>query len=299
MAKKLSGEDNKHKKIGGFMRKEKGQKLVQLFMVLIFTVAITGCVSMAVGMASSRIRDYGVYDSSVAENQLSDFIFIGVNVRSFNGNPVNWGDRANNMGRISVPAGTHDIVYDWVQEETRQTGSSTSMGTVTVTYTTTTRSLTGLRIDQIEFLPGHKYFLGGAWVDGQVLIYMQDITNTPSQMWGDDVPNAPRASRTPTEFEGVWSGSDGTTFIFSGNSWQMIIPPGISTNFSDQESNSRGTFTVEGNKIIMHMGEINVNGRWTNVSAIRQANIWTYRFAGNNLMLEIEYLLPTVTYIKM
>jgi len=278
--------------------KRVGQLLGLAVVLVAFLVTVTGCMSLAVKMAQSMTKDYGVYDTSVPESQMSDFIFVGVNVRYFNDNQVNWGDKANNMGRIKVPAGVHDIVYDWIQEETQQTGSSHSSAGTTTTYTTTTRSLTGLKISQIEFLPGHKYALGGAWVDGAARIHMQDITNTPSEMWGDTVANAPKESKIPTNFEGTWKGEDSTVFKFAGNTWEMTIPPGVSTNFTDQESQSRGTFAINGDKMSMYLTHVGLGGKWVKVSALKQEMIWTHSLIGSNLEMEIEYYLPKVVYLK-
>jgi len=276
-------------------------KLIGLAVVVVVMVSTTtGCMSMVSKLAQSMIKDYGVYDTSVPEDQLSDFLFASVNIKTFNGNRVNWGSKANNLGRIKVPAGTHNFVYDWLQEETRETGSNynSTTGTTTTTYTTTTRSLKDLEISQIEFLPRHRYSLAGAWIGGQVRIYMQDITNTRAEMYGDIIAKAPKESQTPTVVEGNWRGADTTTFKFAGNTWEMTIPPGIQTNYTDKTSQAKGTFEIDGNKITMYMTHAGMDGKWYNVTGLKTASIWTYSFEGENLNLEVEYLVPNIVYKK-
>jgi hypothetical protein len=285
------------------MKKGRGiGKSIGLAMVMIvMLISITGCMSMASSLARSMIKDYGVYDKSVPESQLVDFIFIGVNIKSFNGNGVNWGSKANNMGRIKLPSGTHNFIYDWIQEETRQTGSSYNSytGTTTLRYTTTTRSLRDLNISQIEFLPGHRYQLSGAWINGEAYIYMQDTPNYRADMYGDKIAKAPKESKTPTNFEGNWSGADGTTFKFVGNTWELMNPPRVSINYSDNKIQMRGTFEVDGNNIILYQTHFsNDGGRWINIGGLKTAYIWTYSFNGNNLEMEFEYLTPMVVYTK-
>ena len=284
------------------MKKERrvGKLILLAVVSVVVLISITGCMSMVSSLAKSMIRDYGVYDNSVPESQLVDFIFVSVNIKSFNDNQVNWGSKANNMGRIKLPAGKHDFVYDFLQEETRQTGSSYNSytGTTTLTYTTTTRSIRDITISQIEFIPGHRYQLSGAWLNGEAYLFMQDITNTRADMFGDTIANAPKESKTPTNFEGNWNGSDGTSFKFSGNTFEWTTPPGVSTNYSNNTTQMRGTFEIEGNKITMYQTHFANGGRWISIGGLKTANIWTFAFNGSNLELEIEYLLPKVVYSK-
>jgi len=284
------------------MKKSRGvKKLIGFTVVLaVMLISISGCMSLMSSMTKSMIKNYGVYDNSVPESQLADFIFIGVNIKSFNGNRVNWGDKANNMGRIKLPSGTHDIIYDWIQEETQQTGSSYNSytGTTTLKYTTTTRSIRDIKISQMEFLPGHRYQLSGAWVNGEVYLYIQDITNIRLHMYGDTTANAPKESAAPTNFDGVWNGEDGTIFKFSGNTWEYTVPPRVAINYSDSGIKLKGTFEIDGRNIIMYQTHIDNNNKWFNVAGLKQAYIWTYVFNGNRLELEIEYLTPRVVYTK-
>ena len=281
------------------MKKYAGIIIITI-LVSVIMVSMSGCMSMISSLAKSMIKDYGVYDSSVPADQLCDFIFVGVNIKSFNGNRVDWGSKANNMGRIKLPAGTHNFIYDWIQEDTRQTGSSynASTGTTTIKYTTTTRTLKDLEISQIEFIPGHRYSLAGSWIDEGVRIYMQDTTNTRADMWGDTIANAPKESLIPTDFEGNWTGGDSTTFKFAGNTWEYTIPPGVSTNYSNNVVQLKGTFETDGNQIIMYQTHVGNGGRWFSIGGLKTATIWTYAFNGRNLELEVEYLTPMVVYSK-
>jgi len=270
-------------------------KLIGLAVVaVVMMFAAAGCVSMS--------KDYGVYDKSVPKDQMSDFTFTAVIIKTFNGKPVDWG-RAINYGTIKVPAGTHDFVFDW---EWVETGSG-SGGTVT----TTTRTIQNLEISQFEFLPGRRYQLSGGWLNNRVMIAMGEIAK------------APKKSKTPTVLEGNWKGADTTTFKFAGNTWEMSIPQGIPGNNVNGTIQRKGTFEIDGNNITMYLTHQGRNGLWVNVSgnpgstgnpgvisrpySLEGKNLnlgrskaiaWTYSFNGNQAVLLNENLPPNIVYTK-
>jgi hypothetical protein len=276
--------------------------------VMMFTA--TGCLSLMSKIAQAMIKDYGVYDKSVPEDQLCDFIFIAVNILTFNGKPVHWESLTsiqrggNNMGRIKLPAGNHNFVYEW------ETTDDTAFSGI----------ISNLEISQIEFLPGHRYSLTGSNIasalsENKVRIMLADITNGRVEMYGDKVANAPKISQTPTDVEGNWKAEDTSTFKFAGNTWEMAIPPGIQTNNLNETVQAKGTFDIDGNKITMYMTHAGRNGQFVNVSGLKTALIYTYSFEGENLNLEgstryvwtystagkllnFEYIPPNFVYTK-
>jgi phage-related tail fiber protein len=279
--------------------KEKRIGLIGLAVVLACT--ITGCMSMMLGIAKSQFKDYGSYDSSVSADQLCDFRFIFVNVKSFDGKPVNWGSKANNMGHIKVPAGTHDIVFDWLMEETEETGSSynSSSGTTTYTYETTTKSRKDISVSSVTFIAAHNYFLGGVQgPDGNIIFRFQDQTNMPNEFYGDVVAVAPKVDQTPTEFEGSWKGTDSVTFMFAGNTWEQSLPPHTATNEGDQEVKMKGTFETANGKLTLYMTDTYAAGKWVKMTAMKQAFIYTFSFENGNLIMELEGVLPKTVYLK-
>jgi hypothetical protein len=285
--------------VGGSTMKEKRICLIGLAVVLVCT--ITGCMSMLMGIAKTQYKDYGVYDSSVPADQLCDFRFMFVNIKSFDGKPVNWGSKANNQGHIKVPAGTHDIVYDWLMEETKQTGASYNSGsrTMTYTYTTTTKSRKDIPIPGANFIGGHAYFLGGAQIpDGSLRVYLLDQTNMPNEYYGDIVADAPKPNKTTTEFEGSWKDADKVTFAFAGNTWEQLLPPHTATNEGDQEVKLKGTFETANGKITLSMTDTYAAGKWISMTFMKSAFIYTYSFENGNLMLELGGVLPKTAYFK-
>jgi hypothetical protein len=264
----------------------------------------------------STIQEYGVYDTSVPEDQLCDLFFIGVDIKTFNGKPVNWnekkkvitvfgsedggivptksGDIGTNMGRIKVPAGTHDFVYDFEWQDVGESATS---------FIITWRTIRDLEISQIEFLPGHRYSLYGTTLGNTVKIYMQDITNARADMYEDTIAKAPKISKTPTAVEGNWKGSDATTLKFAGNTWEMDMPPEkFPGNFLYTSINSynytsitglpgnyakiKGTFEIDGDKITLYHTHAGRGSMWISVASVKAASIWTYSFEGETLNLE-------------
>ena len=246
--------------------------------VMMFTV--TGCMSLMSSLAKSMIKDYGVYDESVPEGQLCELIFTAVNMRTFNGKPVSWESLtaalnrgSGNMGRIKLPAGTHEFVFDWNWQEQG-------------VYRTTWRTIKNLEISGFEFLPGHRYNLSGNWYGGRAYIYMQDISGVRADMYGDSIPKFPNKSKTPTVLEGNWKGSDTTTFKFAGNEWEMSVPPGIQGNISNVATGQRGIFEIEGGKIVMYVTHAGSGKMWISVSGLKLVNSWPFSVEGGNFNLE-------------
>ena len=238
-------------------------KLIGLAVVaVVMMFAAAGCVSMS--------KDYGVYDKSVPKDQMSDFTFSAVTIKSFNGKPVDWGRKAMNMGSIKLPAGTHDFVFDYIWEETNSMYN---------TITTTTRTINDLEISQFEFLPGHAYQLVGVLLGGKAMIILEETRK------------APKISKTPTVFEGNWKGADNTTFKFAGNTWEMTLPPGTIVRFSyinhtaTDTMKQKGTFEINGDRITLYLTHSSWKGRLGSVSQYKSANSRPYSFEGENLNL--------------
>jgi len=312
--------------------------------VLLGAIMFSGCMSTMISIAMSDLKasfnDYGIYDESVPENKLAELRFSQVKIKTFNGNPVQWEGKDDfNLGRVRIPSGTHDIVFDWLQKNTRVSDVSTTPGSryspsiTTYTWETTTRSITDIPMRQL-FKPGHKYLLAGVYtVDGSFHLYLDDMTNTPSGFWGDDVPDAPKASNVPTEFEGTWTGPDNVTYTFAGNTWEQSLPPGTTANPGPHLLKLRGTFnTLDGKlnlfltdsmivtddpnalwktvddsqkdarlsvRMAQRLGANMAVNNWIPLGSMRQAFIYTYsRPRANNLILEMEGKLPKTTFVK-
>jgi hypothetical protein len=264
--------------------------------------SLGSCMSMLMGIAKTQYKNYGVFDSSVPADQQCELRFAFVNIKSFNGKPVAWGDRANNQGFVKVPAGRNTIVFDWVYEVTNLTDVDydSVRGGATYTYTTTTSSLNNISFPNVEMLPGHNYFVGGGkGNDGLLRIWLLDQTYTPIGYYGDNVANPPRKSNTATEFEGTWKNTYGESFEFTGNSWIQTMPPLTGQNTGPNEIRLRGTFSVADGYITMYATDTSVDGKaWVSLLAMKQSYIWKYAFSGNNLMLELPYLYPDMAYQK-
>ena len=270
--------------------------------LLIIGVSLSGCMSMMTGIAKALYKDYGVYDKSVPDNQQCDLRFMFVNIKSFNGRSVSWGDKANNQGHIKVPAGVNTFVCNWVMELTNFTGVdyNSVSGATTYTYTTTTSSLNNITFPNIEMLPGHNYMIGGGkGNDGLLRVWLLDMTYTPSGYFGDNVANPPKASKTPTQFEGTWKNTYGETFAFTGNSWLQSLPPMTGSNTGPNKIEVKGTFEIGDEYITLYATDTSVDGgRWWNLKPQKQAYIWKYSLNGNNLLLELPYMFPEIVYVK-
>jgi hypothetical protein len=285
--------------------KMKGKRVFTMGIIsalLIIGVSLSGCMSMMTGIAKALYKDYGVYDKSVPDNQQCDLRFVLVNIKSFNGRSVSWGDKANNQGHIKVPAGVNTFVFDWVMEITDLTGLdyNSVSGATTYTYTTTTSSLSNITFPNVEMLPGHNYMIGGGkGNDGLLRIWLLDMTYTPSGYFGDNVANPPKASKTPTQFEGTWKNTYGETFAFTGNSWLQSLPPMTGSNTGPNKIEVKGTFEIGDEYITLYATDTSVDGgRWWNIKPQKGAYIWKYSLNGNNLLLELPYMFPEIVYVK-
>ncbi|MCL2174827.1 MAG: hypothetical protein FWB73_02160 [Treponema sp.] len=271
-------------------------------LIIVMLISLTGCMSMMLKLAQSQYKDHGVFDRSVPVEQQSEVRFMFVNIKSFNGKPVSWGDKANNQGFVKVPSGTNTIVFDWVHEMTKLTSVdyNSVRGATTYTYTTTTSSLNNITFPNVEMLPGHNYFLGGGkGNDGQLRIWLLDQTYTPTGYYGDIVANPPKESKTPTKFEGTWKNIYGETFEFSGNTWIQKMPPLTGSNTGPNEVRMKGTFFEDGDFIKLYATDTSIDGgRWFNLKAMKQAYFWKYKLEGNNLLLELPYIMPEMSYVK-
>jgi hypothetical protein len=264
-------------------------------------LAMTGCMSMAAGLVKSQIKDYGSYDKSVPADQQAQLRFMFVKVKSFDGKSVDWeGSGANNFGKINVPAGQHELIFDWVMQDTKMTGSNYNSGTgsMTYTYTTTTKSKTNIAAS-LNMVAGHNYLLAGAQKeDGSLLIQIQDMTNMPSEIYGDTVADAPKANKTPTELEGSWKDSQGMTFEFTGNSWQQMIPPNTATNTGTSEVGIKGTFEIKDGIVTMYATYMYAAGKWIKTAAFKQAYIWSYSLDNGSLNMELPGILAKEAFTK-
>jgi len=295
------------------MKNMQKPKISVLFAITVITtiiaLSLSGCMSMAVGMAQSQFRNHGVFDSTVPKDQLCELRFININVKTFNGVPVvwgnsaAWGNRANNQGFVKIPAGINTIVFDWEQELTQLPPVDFEAIKNRPYHPFETRTLTSkdISFSNVRMLPGHNYAIGGALgIDGWVWIWLADQTYMPIGYYGDDVADPPVVNNTPTKFEGTWRNEFGEIFIFSGNTWLQISPPMSATNFGPREIRARGTFEDDGEYITMYNTDVLVEGmRWLNVKPMRQAFIWKYDFSNNNnVFLEIPYAMPRLLYTK-
>jgi len=264
--------------------------------------SLNGCMSMLLGAAKAQYKDYGVYDKDVPDNQQVELRFMFVNIKSFNGKPVSWGDKTNNQGHVKVPAGNNTIVFDWVMERTNLTSVDydSVKGGTTYTYTTTTSSLNNITFSDVEMLAGHKYIVGGGnGNDGLLRIWLSDMTYTPVGYYGDVVANPPRASRTPTQFEGAWKNTYGETFAFTGNSWVQTLPPMTGSNTGPNKIEMKGTFEIGDEYITLYVTDTSVDGGiWVNLKAMKQAYIWRYSLNGNTLSLELPFMILETAYMK-
>ena len=265
-------------------------------------IVLTGCMSMMMKMAQNQYKDYGFFDNAVPADQLSQLRFGMVNIKSFNGVSVSWGDRSNNLGFVRVPSGLNTIVFDWVQETTSMPRISydSVRGATTYTYTTTTSSVNNITFTDAEMLAGHNYFIGGGMgADGELRIWLLDMTYTPSGFYGDDVADAPRANSTPTVFEGTWINIYGESFEISGNSWVQTLPPLTGSNTGPNQVQMRGTFDFDDEYLTLYLASTSVDGGiWINISSMKQASIYRYSFEGDDLMLELPFVLPAMPYVK-
>jgi len=268
----------------------------------VIMLSLSSCMSMLMGIAKSQYKDFGVYDKSVPADQQSELRFALVNIKSFNGKPVAWGDRANNMGHVRIPAGTHTFVFDWLQDSTKLTkvDYDSVKGATTYTYTTTTSSLNNITFRDVKMLAGHKYFIGGGkGGDGLLRIWLLDQTNTPIGFYGDDVAKAPNKSNKPTQFEGTWANIYGETFVFKGNTWLQTLPPMTGSNTGPNKVEMKGTFAFDGNQITLYATDASADGGiWVDMSSMRQSFIYKYSLNGNNLLLELPWMLPEQAYRK-
>jgi len=281
-------------------------KISTLLGVIVFVAVIglslSGCMSMAMGMVKSQIKDYGIYDNSVPLDQQCELRFMFVNIKSFNGKSVAWGGKANNMGRIKVPAGTNTFVFDWLQELTKLSSVDYNAvrGTTTYAFTTTTSSLNNITIPSAEMLAGHNYFIGGGkGIDGQLRIWLLDMTSMPSDVYGDIVAKAPKVSKTPTKLEGKWKNSFGEVFEFTGNTWIQMEPPMTASNTGPNEIWLKGTFEDADGTLMLYATDTSLNGKkWFDMSFMKQAYIWKYSFNEGNLSMELPWVMPATKYIK-
>jgi len=283
-------------------RKSKNWKLLGIVVILtVAAITLSGCMSMLMGLAKTKYKDYGVYDKSVPEDQMCELRFGLIIIKSFNETPVNWGNTPNsNMGHIKIPAGVHTIVFDWVQETTQMTGSSRSGNTITNTYTTTTRSLRNITFSDVNMLPGHNYFIGGGKInDGDFRFWLLDQTSAPSGFYGDIVPKAPKKSKVATELEGKWKNNFGETFEFLGNTWVQTLPPYVGQNTGPNQLCMRGLFELSNGKMTLFWEDTSVDGvMWVNIKSMENVYYYNYALNGNNLLLELPYMLPEITYMK-
>lgn len=270
--------------------------------ITVMLFSLNGCMSAMLKLAQSQYKDYGVYDQSVQPDQMSVLRFGFVNIKSFNGNQVSWGDKANNQGFVKVPSGVNTIIFDWVMAETRLSSIdyNSMAGTMTYTYITTTSSLSDITFPNVKMLPGHKYLIGGGkGTDGQLRIHLLDQTYAPCGYFGDVVADPPKESKTPAKFDGKWENTYNETFEFAGNTWVQKIPPFTGSNTGPNEIRIRGTFTDDGGNITLYTIDTSIDGgSWLDISAMRQAYIWKYKLDGSSLQLELPYMMPKLSYIK-
>lgn len=281
-------------------------------MAAVILLSLSSCMSMLMSLvasqAASQYKNFGVFDGSVPAGQMCQLRFALINVTSFNGKPVSWGDKANNLGFVGVPAGTNTIVFDWVSETTNmvRTDYDSVKGGTSYRYVVTTSGLRNISFPGVEMLPGHNYFIGGGLdKDGRLRTYMIDMTYTPSGLYGDNVANAPRVSKARTEFEGTWKNSFGETFEFTGNRWMQTLPPQTGSNSSQNLIRMRGTFRFSDGIMVLYITDTSVemgtgmwSGVWVNIKALKNAYIYKYSFRGSNLLLELPYVLPVMTYTR-
>ena len=264
---------------------------------------------MRLGIAVSEIKslnkDFGVFDGSVSREQTCEIRFHYVNIKSFNGKTVSWGDKSNNMGFVKVPAGINTIVLDWVfeSEYMTRTDYDSVRGGIKYNYTVITSDLRNITFPDVEMLPGHNYQIaGGLNKDGLLKLWLIDMTYVPSGLYGDEVSNPPRPSRTPTQIQGTWKNAHGETFEFTGNKWVHTQPPGTGQNPSSSNIRRRGTFTVSDGVLTLYVTDMYMpslsskKGNWLNIRVMRNAYIYHFSLEEDSLLLELPFVLPVTEY---
>jgi len=240
-----------------------------------------------------QFTDFGAFDNSLPADQQAELRFMFMNIRSFNGRQVSWGDRANNIGYVLVPAGENTMIFDYITETTEQDMRFSARGgnqNWTITTRTTTRSRNNISLNA-NMLPSHKYVLQGVEHGGEFIYDLYDITYGPSEIYGDVIPNAPIESVIPTIFEGIWASSTGDTFQFVGNSWiQTILNP---------HTQIRGTFESSDETISMFATGIYAEnlGGWLN-NLPKSVHYYNYVIDGDSLSLELPFAIPIIVYTK-
>jgi len=272
----------------------------------VFVLSLSGCMSMLMGIAvneaKKQITDYGAFDPSIPEDQQSVLKFMDINMRSFNGKPVSWGREANNMGYVRVPSGENTFVFNYNSQSTKLESIHRVSNARIYTYSRTTTSVTGITFTDVTMLPGHKYMITmyeAADGDGFVT-RLYDVTSMLDGFLGDDVADAPKESKTPTEFEGTWENIEGELYQFAGNTWIQTMPPMTGSNEGEEEVIMRGTFEAANGTMTMYVTGVKAGGlnMWLDMKAMKQAYIYKYSLRGNVLALELPWVLPESSYVK-
>jgi len=308
--------------------------------VIIITAVIlfllSGCMSlMTKATMAVFYKDYGVFDKSVPADQMCELRIYNVYVKEFNKNSVSWGkipswdgkgnvygtgDAAGSFGFIKIPAGVNSFVFDWVESNREQTGTTTSGSVITTHYAITTTSVRDISFSNVEMLPGHKYFIFGFRDNaGTIKFDIQDITSMPSGGYGDKVPDAPKEKRKEsTKFEGTWSNVSGESIKFEGNTWFQIMPPYTGTNTDSNELHVHGTFTFTDEDLTLFWNGIDISAMksvtdtspaWAvkmannmaneSVKTMKQVYLYKYSFTDENTMLlELPWMLPETVFVK-
>ena len=264
----------------------------------------------------------GSSEPVIASEESGVLRIMGVKINSLDGIPLNWQVTTHqnplNYGVISrIPPGKHTFYISYLE-----TSGVRMSRNFDGSYSATITSVPVSEPISINFVKGHWYNLAaGRDSSGRVCISISDITYTPIYMYGSEVEVAPKRNRSRTLLEGRWNGAENNcSFTFSGNHWVGTImqPPAVPfigtwegnnngsfyfngtqwlpIQMEEPRSTMRGTFTITDDIITLHILEARLNGIWHDVSSMRSARIFKYRFENDTLILDGS--LPESSYIR-
>jgi plastocyanin len=273
------------------MKMKKAKWLVELVLAGIIALTLVGCASTGGGSG----KDFGVLDNSVPASEQAELQFRGIIFKTINGQTITWQNKMDMRhfdGVIKIPAGNSTFVFDYHWETTElMAGGAVVDGRRTAKQTI--KEAKDLVVTA-EIQAGNRYFLScSVHPDGTAIASLLNTTNMLSTLYGDKIPKAPKASTTPTAFEGEWVSPEGAVYKFAGNTWEMTAE---ASGFSSKQ---KGVFTIA-DKLNMYTTHLSFTKVGDKVSWIPTSQVLlnTYSFEDGNLLLEVEGISPQVVYTK-